>query len=106
MNVPFLQVYTLTMYEKIMFIIPIIASGLGLFVAFLFIYHKNISFISKSRWKYLFFFIPALVLALVTFFAVTDWNKLTTLLKIIVFVLPIVLFGIVNWVTVRNKVAA
>ena len=97
--------YQLEMYEKILFIIPIIAAVLGLIVAFMMIYHKNITFISKSRWKYIFFFIPALVLALITLFAVTHWNKTTVMLKVVVFLLPIIFFGVINWVTVRNKAA-
>ena len=97
--------YQLEMYEKILFIIPIIAAVLGLIVAFMMIYHKNITFISKSRWKYIFFFIPALVLALITLFAVTHWNKTTVMLKVVVFILPIIFFGVINWVTVRNKAA-
>ena len=106
MDIPFLATYSLSLYEKIMFIIPIFLSLGGLFVAFLMIYVKNISYISTSRWKYLFFFIPAFFFALVTLFAVTDWNKLTVLLKIVVFVFPCIGFGVVNWVTVRNKAAA
>ncbi|MCR5350281.1 MAG: hypothetical protein K6E20_04740 [Acholeplasmatales bacterium] len=105
MYITFLQVYTLSLYEKIMFIIPIMLAAAGLFVAFMVIYHKNVSFISKSRWKYLYFFIPAFAFSLITFFAVTDWNKLTVLLKIIVLIIPVIEFGIVNWVTVRNKAA-
>jgi len=98
--------YSLSMYEKIMFIIPIMAGLLGLFVVFMVIYHKNVNYIAKSRWKYLYYFIPAFFLALVTMFAVTSWDKLTVLLKISVLILPLIEFGVVNWVTVRNKAAA
>ena len=55
--------YSLSMYEKIMFIIPIVAGILGLIVVFMMIYHKNVNYISKSRWKYLYYFIPAFFLA-------------------------------------------
>ncbi len=97
--------YHLSTYEKIMFIIPIVLAVLGLIVVFMMIYHKNVNYMAKSRWKYGYYFIPALAFALITFFAVTDWNKTTVMLKVSVFLLPIIFFGVINWVTVRNKAA-